>query len=88
MLSDITGFLASIWSAFSNLQVPLLGISFATLYAGVFAVGFSILILRPILGIGEGFVKGNHKMIRRRPKYTTNNYGDAHINIENYHKGG
>lgn len=76
MLSDITGFLASIWSAFSGLQVPLLGISFATLYTGVFVVAFSMLILKPILGIAQSAVHSHARITSRhnnnKPKGSEN----------------
>lgn len=69
MISDITGFLASIWSAFSGLQVPLLGISFATLYTGIFVVCFSMLILKPILGIAQSAA---HSHARITSKHNNN----------------
>lgn len=79
MLSDITSFLATIWSAFSNLQVPLLGISFATLYTGIFAVAFSMLILKPILGIAQSAAHSHTRITSRhntnKPKGRDNNAG-------------
>ena len=55
-MSDFTEFLADCWSMFENVNVPVLNISFAKLYLGVFVVGISIIILRPLLGIGgSGF---------------------------------
>lgn len=72
MLSDITSFLASIWSAFSSLQVPLLGISFATLYTGVFVVVFSMLILKPILGIAQSAAHSHARITSRHNNYKPN----------------
>lgn len=55
-MSDFTTFLADCWRMFEEVQVPVLNISFAKLYLGVFVVGISIIILRPLLGIGgRGF---------------------------------
>lgn len=79
MLSDITSFLAQIWNAFSSLQVPLLGISFATLYTGVFAVGFSLLILKPILGIAQSAAHSKNRITSRH----NNNKPNRGYNNEN-----
>lgn len=55
-MSEFTTFLADCWRMFEDVQVPVLNISFAKLYLGVFVVGISIIILRPLLGIGgSGF---------------------------------
>lgn len=47
-------FLADCWRLFTDVQVPILNISFAQLWLGIFVVGVSIVILRPLLGIGFG----------------------------------
>lgn len=55
-MSEFTTFLADCWRMFEEVNVPVLNISFAKLYLGVFVVGISIIILRPLLGIGgSGF---------------------------------
>lgn len=55
-MEEFTTFLADCWNMFEQVQVPVLNISFAKLYLGVFVVGISIIILRPLLGIGgSGF---------------------------------
>lgn len=55
-MNDFTQFLADCWQMFEEVDVPVLNISFAKLYLGVFVVGISIVILRPLLGIGgSGF---------------------------------
>lgn len=55
-MEDFTTFLADCWHLFEEVQVPVLNISFAKLYLGVFVVCISIIILRPLLGIGgSGF---------------------------------
>ena len=55
-MSEFTQFLADCWRMFEDVNVPVLNISFAKLYLGVFVVGISIIILRPLLGIGgSGF---------------------------------
>lgn len=51
-----TSFLASVWDLFTNVNVPVLNITFAQLWLGIFVVGVSIMILRPLLGIGAGAV--------------------------------
>lgn len=53
-MSEFTTFLADCWRMFEEVNVPVLNISFAKLYLGVFVVGISIMILRPLLGIGAG----------------------------------
>lgn len=47
-------FLASTWELFQNTPVPGLNLNFAQLWLGIFVVGVSIMILRPLLGIGFG----------------------------------
>lgn len=54
-LNAITAFFRNVWEVFS-IEHPLLGIPFSVIYLGAFAVAFSIVILRPILGIGSGVV--------------------------------
>ena len=55
-MEEFTTFLADCWNMFEEVNVPVLNISFAKLYLGVFVVGISIIILRPLLGIGgSGF---------------------------------
>lgn len=60
-MSEFTTFLADCWRLFEEVNVPILNISFAKLYLGVFVVGVSIMILRPLLGIG-GVGFGNNIM--------------------------
>lgn len=55
-MSEFTQFLADCWRMFTEIQVPILNISFAELWLGIFVVGISIMILRPLLGIGFGSV--------------------------------
>lgn len=52
----VGGFLSGVWELFSQTPVPGLGISFASLYLGAFVVMISIVILRPLLGIGSSIV--------------------------------
>lgn len=64
-MSEFTTFLADCWRMFEEVQVPVLNISFAKLYLGVFVVGISIIILRPLLGIGgSGFASNIFHGIR------------------------
>lgn len=53
-MSEFTTFLADCWRMFTEVQVPILNISFAQMWLGIFVVGISIVILRPLLGIGFG----------------------------------
>lgn len=54
MLRDVMVALSQVWDLFEEVQVPGLGISFASLWLGSFVVMVSIVILRPLLGIGAG----------------------------------
>ena len=58
-MTDFTTFLADCWRMFEDVNVPVLNISFAKLYLGVFVVGISIIILRPLLGIGGSGAAGS-----------------------------
>lgn len=51
-MSEFLEFFASIWRLFDEIDVPGLGISFSELWLGAFVVCISIVILRPLLGIG------------------------------------
>lgn len=44
--------LSKVWEMFEQVNVPILGISFARLYLSVFVINLSTVILRPILSIG------------------------------------
>lgn len=67
-LNQITAFFARVWEVFS-VNHPILGIPFSTIYLGAFAVSFSIIILKPILGIGAGTITD----ISRSARTTRNN---------------
>lgn len=56
-MTYITDFLRSVWDIFS-IEEPHLGISFGSIYLGVFVVSLSLKILLPILGIGGRAVRG------------------------------
>ena len=45
------------WQFFS-VEHPALGISYGDIIIGIFVVNFSIMILRPLLGIGHGLAGG------------------------------
>lgn len=67
-LNAITSFFAQLWQVMS-INHPVIGIPFSVIYLGIFAVGFGITILRPILGIGAGAVgdiKAGAKALRDR----------------------
>lgn len=61
-LQAIGSLFASFWQLFS-LPHPVLGISFGSLFIGVFVVGLSLRILEPLLGIGD---KSRSGLLRRR----------------------
>lgn len=67
MIQLVTTFLAGIWDLFEQTSVPGLNLSFAQLYLGVFVVSVSIMILRPLLGIGASVVH----MIPKHPLNTS-----------------
>lgn len=54
------------WGFFSQIECPFLGISFASLFIGVFVVGFSIRLLRPLLGIGGAAARFGESAIGRK----------------------
>ena len=56
-MEAFTTFLAGVWELFTSVTVPGINISFAQMWLGVFVVGLSISILRPLLGIGAGAIK-------------------------------
>lgn len=60
-MSDITSMLSSFWRIFTDLRVPLLNISFATLWLGVFGVSISMRILMPLVGLGGKLPKMKHR---------------------------
>ena len=53
-MEEIKIFLADCWRMFTDVTVPGINISFASLYLGIFVVGVATVILRPLLGIGFG----------------------------------
>ena len=57
-MQEIGSLFAEFWHIFEELDVPVLNIKFSTMYLGIFAVSFSLLILRPILGLGGGIARG------------------------------
>ena len=55
-MSAFTSLFAKFWDLFTSLRVPILNISFASLYLGVFVVTLSIRLLFPLFGIGASGV--------------------------------
>lgn len=53
------------WGFFSDITCPFLGISFASLFLGVFVVNFSVRLIKPLLGIGGSIAKGTERSISR-----------------------
>ena len=60
--------LAMAWGFFSEVQCPFLGISFASLFLGVFVVGFSVRLLKPLLGLGAHSLSDAERIARRNNK--------------------
>lgn len=58
MISEFTSFFAALWSIFEDVTVPILNISFAQLWIGLFVCGLSCSILMPLIGIGGGAAEG------------------------------
>lgn len=75
-MSEVLQLFRSLWDIFEEVQVPLLNISFAQLYLGAFVASISIVILRPLLGIGaiaaNNLAKGVSSSRRRRPASSSN----------------
>ena len=67
-MSEFTQFLSDCWRMFSDVQVPILNISFAQMWLGIFVVGISIVILRPLLGIGFGTANNIFSGVARASK--------------------
>ena len=65
-MTEILEFFSSIWQLFEEVTVPLINITFAQLWIGVFVVSISISILRPLLGIGAGAVNNISKGLNNR----------------------
>lgn len=63
-LNAITTFFSQVWQVMT-INHPVIGIPFSVIYVGIFAIGFSITILRPVLGIGAGVVGDISKSARR-----------------------
>lgn len=82
-MSDFTSFFADIWRLFQEVNVPVLNISFADLWIGVFVVSISIVILRPLLGIGgSGFAGSIFRGIRGSVKRSGDSGYSKHKSTE------
>lgn len=78
-MSEFTTFLADCWRMFEEITVPVLNISFAKLYIGVFVVCISIMILRPLLGIGgTGFAHNLFHGLTSGKRGYDNSYSRSH----------
>lgn len=56
---------ASIWEGMSRIEVPVLHIPVTSLLLGAFVASFSIMILRPILGLGQSALSSISLGVRR-----------------------
>lgn len=71
-LQLILGSFAQFWRAFTDLQHPLLHISFAQLIIGIFVVSLALKILWPLLGIGlNNLIKDNRRK-EKKPRREDN----------------
>lgn len=66
-MNALGSILALGWEFFA-LPVPVLGISFAALYVGVFVVSLSISLLVPLLGVGRGAVNSVSRAHEKRAR--------------------
>lgn len=88
-LNAITTFFAQIWQIFT-IQHPVIGIPFSVIYLGIFAISFSVLILKPILGIGYGAVgdisSGARSAYRKSRQNSYRTYEKKRSRAEEYSK--
>lgn len=67
-MQTVFSVLSMAWGFFSQVQCPFLGISFASLFLGVFVVGFSIRLLKPLLGLGSHSLSDAERFARHNNK--------------------
>ena len=63
-LNAITSFFSEVWQIMT-VNHPVIGIPFSVIYLGVFAIGFGVTVLRPILGIGAGVITDVSRSAKR-----------------------
>ncbi len=76
ILDILKSLFSSIWSIFTGVMVPGLGISFGVFFLAAAAIKLSILILHAAVGIGGGtsYRSGSS----RNPKISENRRGDEY----------
>lgn len=77
ILDILKSLFGSVWSLFTGVLVPGLGVSFGVLFVAVIAIKLSLLILRSALCIGDGgtsYRSGSS----RNPKISENRRGDEY----------
>lgn len=71
-LQQILGTFAQFWRAFTDLEHPLLHISFAQLVIGIFVVSLALRILGPLLGIGLSNLLKDNGRKEKKPRREDN----------------
>ena len=76
ILDILKSLFASIWSLFTGVLVPGLGVSFGVFFLAVAAIKLSLLILHAAVGVGSGtsYRSGS----ARNPKISENRRGDQY----------
>lgn len=76
ILDILKSLYSSVWSLFTGVMVPGLGVSFGIFFLAIAAVKLSLLILRSAVGIGGGtsYRSGS----ARNPKISENRRGDQY----------
>lgn len=67
-MQTVFSVLGMTWGFFSEVECPFLGISFASLFLGAFVVGFSVRLLKPLLGLGSHTLSDAERFARRNNK--------------------
>ncbi len=77
ILDILKSLFASIWSLFTGVLVPGLGVSFGVFFLAVAGIKLSLLILKAALGIGDGGTSYRSGSARN-PKISENRRGDQY----------
>lgn len=86
MIAQIGQMFASFWHAF-QINHPVLGISFGSIFIGVFIICFAVKLLFPILGIGAGAIHGlanGVSKVGRSLRQYDRSYNAKHNSERNY----
>lgn len=64
-MSSIYTIFTDVWNKFFGVVEPHLGISFGSIYLGVFVVGVSLRVLMPLIGVGGAGFNSTVGSLRR-----------------------